>query len=503
MRSFSKTTVQLCVFAWLFVACLVACSLIGTARAETPAEPVASRDYATVVAADEPVGYWPLGQGLEPSGIETREAAPALEAGGGSPRYRPGPLAGAGSIDLGRGGWLHIPSGPELDADELTAEMIFQVKYPKSGALFGVRDGGRTRFSLHYSIDSPVLKLWNGSKVVEFHADRPITLNAWHHVAVALTATDSSVWIDGHRCEASDRCGLGAAKGLPFLVGCSDSSGKAERAEILAAQLAIHPRRLDDERMAARINALGWNDRPEPRSRQDVAAEVARIAERVAAIERKHGVKVRHEYTEEFIPVPWRAGSDGAGLPVEKMPRVLDEIEAFLAVVPAAVSRRDLETIYVVNHLRLNGSLVGALAYEKSIWLCCDRPVFDIRCSLYHELSHILQVAHPIDDGEWKLLIPANFQYLGADARVDPFGFDDQLRDDGFILRYSTTNRHEDIAVLSDWMFVRKQQAVDLCDQYPAIHRKLSALVAWYRSIDPGYDFSLYDAALEPPPKSP
>lgn len=471
-------------------ACLVSSMVHGLGYG-AGAEPDTSAAYAAIVAADGPLGHWPLGGMVQPSGT-----APRLEVGDGAPRFRPGPLAGAESIDLGRGGWLRVPHVPDFDADEFAAEMIFQIKYPKAGALFGVRDGGNTRFSLHYTADSPVLKLWNGAQVVEFTGERPISLNGWHHVAVAVSATDARVWLDGRRCVASHQCGVGAARGLPFLVGCSDGTGKAERAEILAAHLALHRRPLDDERIAARMRALGWGDRLEPPPRPDAAAEIARVAERVARIERDYGVTVRYEYEEDFIPNAWRAGSEGAGLPIERMPGVLDEIEAFLAVVPAAVSRRDLETIYVVNHIKLNGSLVGALAYERSIYLCCDRPVFDVRCSLYHELSHILQVAHPVDDEAWKGLLPAGFHYLGADARLDPFGFDDGLRDDGFVLRYSTTNRHEDIAVLSDWMFVRKQQAVDLCERYPAIRRKVAALVAWYRAIDPGYDFSFYDAVL-------
>ena len=462
----------------------------GVATPEPPAPAVVS-DYAAVVAADEPIGYWPLSDSLDPVGT-----APALEAGGGPARFRPGPTAGCGSCDLGRGGWLRIPDGPALASEEMTVEMVFQIKYPRSGALFGIRDGGRARFSLHYDDDSPVLRLWNGSEVVDFEADGPVTLNTWHHVAVAISPTESTVWLDGVRCKAAATEGVTAdTRGLPFLVGCSDSAGKRERADILCAHLAIHPRRLDDARIAARLEALGWADRLEPVPPRDLAAEIARIPERVARLEREHGVKIQYEDTVDFIPAPWRAGSDAAPLPSEQLPRAIDEVEGFLAVVPAAVTRRDLDTIYVMNHLRMGPSQVGALAYEKSIYLPCGRPLFDIRCSLYHELSHILQVAHPIANAGWNELLPKGYAY-GCAENANPFEFNDQLRNDGFILRYSTTNRHEDIAVLSDWLFVRKQQTIDLCEAYPAIRRKVAAVVDWYRAIDPGYDFSFYDAAL-------
>jgi hypothetical protein len=471
--------------------------------AETTADGPAA--YAAAVAADEPLAHWPLAGSLDPaSGAEGFPAK--LELGGGSARFRVGPVAGrdAGSIDLGGGGWLRLPSSAALDTEELTVETVFQPKYPKSGTLFGIRDGNATRFSLHYSIDSPVLKLWNGSAVTEFEADRPITLNEWYHVTLSISPTDATVWLDGVRCRPSAAAGLAAnADGLPLLVGCSNAAGTAERAEILAAHLAVYPRRLAAERITAHAASLGLPGWARPRPHRDTAAEIARTAERVHAIERDHGVIVQYRYSPEvFLPESWRATSEAAGLPPDQMPRVLDEIEAFLAVVPAAVTRRDMETIYVVSHLSLSGSPVGALASGKSIYLCCDRPTFDIRCSLYHELSHILQVAHPIDDDAWKQLLPEGFEYLGADAGIDAFGFDERLRNDGFILRYSLTNRHEDIAVLSDWLFVRKQQAVDLCEAHPAIRRKAAAVLAWYRSIDRGYDLRFYDpvvAGSDPP----
>ena len=482
-----------------FCAGLVACGLAlpPVAGAEIPADSEAA--YAAAVAADEPLAHWPLAGSLDPArtagGFQSQ-----LEVGDGAGRFRAGPIAGrdTGSIDLGRGGWLRLPPWPALDAEELTVEMVFQPKYPKSGTLFGIRDGDATRFSLHYSIDSPVLKLWNGATVTEFEADRPITLNEWYHVVLAISPTDATVWLDGVRCRPSGVAGLAAAaRGLPLLVGCSNAAGTAERAEILAAHLAVYPRRLAAERITAHAASLGLPGWARPRPHRDTAAEIARTAERVAAIEQDHGVIVQYRYSPEvFLPEAWRPTSEAAGLPPDQMPRVLDEIEAFLAVVPAAVTRRDLETIYVVSHLSLNGSPVGALASGKSIYLCCDRPTFDIRCSLYHELSHILQVAHPIDDQAWKQLLPEGFQYLGADAGIDAFGFDDQLRNDGFILRYSLTNRHEDIAVLSDWLFVRKQQAVDLCEAHPAIRRKAAAVLEWYRAIDAGYDLRFYDAVV-------
>lgn len=103
--------------------------------------------------------------------------------------------------------------------------MVFQLKYPRSGTLFGMRDGKATRSNLHFAVDSPVLKLWNGSTVIEFEADRPITLNEWYHLALRISPTEATVWLDGVRCQPSAVAGLAAAaRGLPLLVGCSNAA---------------------------------------------------------------------------------------------------------------------------------------------------------------------------------------------------------------------------------------------------------------------------------------
>ena len=110
-------------------------------------------------------------------------------------------------------------------------------------------------------------------------------------------------------------------------------------------------------------------------------------------------------------------------------------------------------------------------------------------------MSHILQVAYPVDDAAWAKLLPKDFKY-GGRADRDAFEFDDKLRSDGFIINYSTGNRHEDIAVLSDYIFVRKDETKDLMEAFPAIQRKVAVLVKYYQTISPDYDFSLYAPPL-------
>lgn len=461
--------------------------------AATPGKMLAAKFQKLVAAEKSLFGYWPLAGKLDAA-----NGGPALQSGQEKPVFRSGPVGQDSAIDLSNGGYLSLLPTGALDSPALTVELVCKVKYPMSGTLFGIRDGVATRFSLHYTTESQKLRLWNGSAIIEFEADTSLKMGEWYHVALAISETESVLWINGKRCRSSAAGGMSATtKGLPFLVGTTDlAAGKAERGEIVASHLGIYQAVLGDEAIASRLKALGWAEKLKPEPRRSSADEIARIDERVEKIKKDYGVNVRYKYVhKEFIPEVWHSVGEGSQLPLDRVPPVLDEIEAFLKVVPEPISRKELENIFLFDQLKIGGGGMGAMAYGKSIYLCCIRPVIDIRYSIFHEFAHILQVAYPIEDAPWNALLPEGYKY-GQNTNVDPFGFDDKLRGDGFIINYSTWNRHEDIAVLSDYLFVRKDQTLDLMEQYPAIRRKAAAILKYYKTISPDYDLGFYDPVL-------
>jgi len=468
-----------------------------------PAASAGSRlgEFQKLVASEPSlVGYWPLADSLDAA-----IGGPSLQHGNGKSLFRGAPLGLGSSIDLAQGAYLSLPPSEELDAAELSVELIFNIKYLKSGTLFGIRDGADTRFSLHYTAEERTLKLWNGSEIIGFDALSTLKMGDWLHVTLAISDTESILWINGKRCAPSSSAGMNASlNGLPFLVGTTDlATGTTERGDILASHLAIYQTKLTDEAVAARIKALGWEDKLVSRPQLTSAEEIARIDQRVARIKEQHGVDVHYKYVHEtFIPAVWHSVGEGTQLPYEYVPKVLDEIEAFLAVVPKAVSEKELDGIYLFDVLKIGGNGMGGMAYGKSIYLCCIRPLVEIRYTLYHELGHILKVAYPFDDEVWAELLPEDFAY-GQNSSSNPLGYDDSLRSDGFVINYSTLNRHEDFAVLSDYIFVRKAYTLDLMESYPAIKRKVAAIVKYYQKISPEYDFAFYDAVIDgmdPPP---
>ena len=496
------------------IALAASCSLVGlltgVAPAADPVVPVPTgrpakeevapprariRAFQELVAKEKSLwGYWPLGENLKSS-----NGAPDAKTGLGKPPvFRPGPLGGDSCLDLSNNAYLSLDPAAAMDSPELTVELVCKPKYTTSGTLFGLRNGGPARFSLHYSTESSNLKLWNGSVVTEFEADAPLRLDEWFHVALAFSDKEVTLWINGKRCTPSGATGVSSkVKGLPFLVGTTDlATGKSERGEILAAHLAIYQGKLDDAAIAAHVKALGWADKLAPRPHRTINEEIARIDSRIEKIQQDHGVKVLYKYShDEFIPAVWHSVGKGTQLPYKYVPQVIDEIESFLNVVPPPVSRKELESILLFDDLKIGGGGMGAMAYGKSIYLCCVRPLVEIRYSLYHEFSHILQVAYPVEDEPWNSLLPKDYKY-GQRANADPFAYDDKLRSDGFVINYSTNNRHEDIAVLSDYVFVRKNQTADMMQAYPALKRKVASLVKYYRAIHPDYPLGFYDPLI-------
>lgn len=440
------------------------------------------------------IGYWSFSHTLDAA-----KGGPALIAPQGKQVFRPGPLAMDSSIDLSKDTCLSLSPRAELDASEISVELIFKIKYPTSGVLFGIRDGEASRFSLHYTPESQNLHLRNGEAVIEFQADAPLKLGDWNHLALAISGTESILWINGKRCVPATIAGMAtASKSLPFFLGAiAPSAPKTEKSEILAAHLALYKTMLSDDAVITRVKALGWDAKLVTSPKISSNQEIARIDSRIHKIKQDHGVDVHYKYIhEDFIPAIWHSIGEGSQLPYGQVPMVLDEIEAFLAAVPKTISKKDLDNIYLFADLKIGEGAMGAMAYEKSIYLCCIRPAIDIRYSLFHELAHILQVAYPVDDIAWAKLLPENFKY-GQNTNADPFGFNDSLRSSGFIINYSTWNRHEDISVLSDYIFVRKDETLDLMETYPALKSKVASVVKYYQNISNEYDLSFYDLILK------
>jgi hypothetical protein len=172
---------------------LVACGRIGfESRLDASA-----RDYASVILADRPVGYWRLGE---------RQGTIAYDSSGnhidgsylgGFALGAPGALANdpdtAITLD-GATGFVRIPHDARIDVTNsvTSAEGWVRGGTATSQEVFSAWQVG-SGFQLVYN--SGVVEAWTDHGVAVSTAT--ITDSAWHHVATVWDGTSAFVYVDG------------------------------------------------------------------------------------------------------------------------------------------------------------------------------------------------------------------------------------------------------------------------------------------------------------------
>lgn len=486
------------------IACGLLVVLLGVSAARGQAEvagnPPPSDFPALVVGEESLLGYWSLSGSLDRA-----KGSLELVAAGGAAVFSPGPLGADQSLDLSQGRYASVTPHADLDAPELTVECFIRMGHAIDGCLFGVRNGRATRFSLHGSSDSSILRLWNGRRVTDWESDWTLEPGKWYHLALSISATETAVWVNGKPCKALDRMGglNEHATGLPLVLGVIDVvGGNAERSDISIAHLALYGKRMATEAWDARLKALNWSEKKKAHKRENGAKD-SEIEARIAKIKQDYGVAVHYHYSKEtFLHPAWHSYMKGEQVSPAHATIMLDEIEKFLTVVPKPITSKNLENIYMFKTLLMGGHGTGAMASGRSIYLCSGNAAHIANC-LYHEFSHILLVAYPVDMASWMAQLPPGFKYFGngsemIDKGINPFEFDDKLRSEGFVLMYSKASLSEDHAVFSDYLFTRKEETKGLMKKYPAMKNRVRELIRYYKSISPDYDFRFYDDVLNP-----
>lgn len=484
---------------WLAVTLVMAASW---GSAEEPGRTPPPDFPALVLGEHSLLDYWSLSGSLDRA-----KGSLELVAGGGEAVFSPGPLGGDQSLSLSQGRHAYLKPHASLNAPELTVECFIRMGHTSGGCLFGVRDGGPTRFSLHGSADSTSLLLWNGTHVSVWEAEEELAPGKWYHLALSISATETAIWVDGKPCKApSHMAGMNAdAQGLPLVLGTVGAAdGNAERSDISIAHLALYDKRMSTEAWDARLKALAWDEKRTAHKREPGPQEAA-IQARIAKIKQDYGVAVHYRYSKEaFLHPAWHSYIEGKQVSPAHASIMLDEIEKFLAVVPRSVTSKNLENIYMLKSLLMHGRGAGAMASGRSIYLCAGNAAHIANC-LYHEFGHILMAAYPIDLESWMAQLPPGFKYYGVGnemliAGVNPFESNDELHSEGFVLMYSKASLSEDHAVFSDYLFTRKEVTKGLMKKHPAMKNRVRELIKYYKAISDEYDFSFYDDVLNPPP---
>ena len=248
----------------LFVAGAVALAGLAAAPAARGADDPAAAEarYSEAVkGAPGLLGYWPLHNDLQAAhgGLKLVSNRPA-------PATTEGPFGGR-CIDLSDGNDLVIQPTKELDAPELSFELVFRIVKAGGGnpCLFAIRNAQGTRFSLHYNAGERDLLVWNGGALTRYQANDPLVEKDWYHLALSFTAQDTRLWLNGKECKRTgDDHRVAATAGLPFVLGGSVPAAVTEHAAIAVAHLAIYGRPLDGDEVVRHLTAAGWLAKTRP-----------------------------------------------------------------------------------------------------------------------------------------------------------------------------------------------------------------------------------------------
>lgn len=240
--------------------------------------------YARAVSGDPALAaYWRLDADLK----DTKGKAHGT-AVGGKPRFADGP-GGGRALQLAQGQFVTMGNAPELDLKETTVELWFQpafepgVKY--NPCLVAKRDYGdhqHTRFSLHIQSDYSSFAIWNGTRVTQYGLpERRLKQGQWHHVALACSAQEMNLYLDGVACDILSGASLFdfSKENLPLSLGSSSPKGH-EQLEGCIDEVAIYSRVLSGEEIASHVDAMGQRQ-----ARLELAAAVEkRIEEEAKAL---------------------------------------------------------------------------------------------------------------------------------------------------------------------------------------------------------------------------
>jgi hypothetical protein len=232
---------------------LLALGMTGRAGA---AADVAKAYQETIEREPGLMAYWTLD-----GSVRATQGALELRSTQETPATREGPLGGV-ALDLSDGNELVLQPHALLDAPALSIELMFQIVNARSGntGLFGVRGPGGTRFSLHFNAGSRALLVWNGGRVSQFRSNDEMKVGEWFHLVMNLKDGVPSLWLNGKACKPGGEVSpVGAAKGLPFVLGNSMPGGTAEKADIAVAHLAMYDRPLTPDQAVRHVNAAGWS----------------------------------------------------------------------------------------------------------------------------------------------------------------------------------------------------------------------------------------------------
>jgi hypothetical protein len=232
------------------------------------------------------------------------------------------------------------------------------------------------------------------------------------------------------------------------------------------------------------------------------AADAALIDQQIESLRQEYGVQVHYRFDPAtYFPKSWLApprSAKGSQLDLDEVERFIPIISKFLQRNPKAVIQRNLSDIYLSGTLEFFGKPFGGSNSLKAVYVHSagkSRGFTDdfLQEGLHHEFSSILMRNYQFPTAQWNQINPPDFSYGNSGVEVlgqtALHGQSDELLTQGFLEKYCRSTMENDFNVVSAWLFVTPDKLKPLVEKYPRIAAKTQLAIAFYRSIDPGYQF--------------
>lgn len=216
------------------------------------------------------------------------------------------------------------------------------------------------------------------------------------------------------------------------------------------------------------------------------------------------GVKIKWIVDEDTFPPEWVADKERINPSAESLTDA-EQIERSVRIIKKAMDKypegffrekKYLYTVYVVGKLEKFLQPCGgtvSIPYKK-IFVGYSNYTDDLEQTFHHEYAHILfwlNYDNFFPEKEWDKINPSGFKYE-YEKSASWGGYEDDInRKNGFLKNYSKTQREDDFAIFTHYLFKKETEFFSLggnfwqiAEEYPKIRQKVDIVIEFYHNLD-------------------
>ena len=212
------------------------------------------------------------------------------------------------------------------------------------------------------------------------------------------------------------------------------------------------------------------------------------IEEQIENIENEFHIDIQYEIGEKAIPELWRMPpASGTAQPIarSKLCQAVQVLSKELKKYPNEVTKRDIESIYLLSHVSFYNTDYGGTSLGKSVYLTygSSRDGYDdnyFASLLHHELSSVFFHTYSFPREAWHAINPKKFLYAQTGKEqikaIKEYNGEEgrqSLYNAGFLADYGQSTLENDFNLYAELFFMNPQLLNKLAKNYPRIQKKL------------------------------